>query len=275
MDYGLEDVCRILAVSKEQLRAMVHAGVCHPSGSGQDMRFGFQDLAALRSAKGLLDANISPTKLRDALRAVSAQLPAQRSVAGLRVLADGQDVLVSDGRTTWRPRSGQTVLSFARDDEGLPTAIRSIAPAPQQSPRVREAREEAQSLFEQALAVEEDDPHHAELLYAETLQRDPQLLDALVNLGRLAYQRKEYAVAIKLYGRALEGNSQDAVAHYNLAMALEDSRRSVDAVKHYQRALEIDERFAEAHFNLARLLERMGRTAQAIRHFSAYKRLTR
>ena len=70
----------------------------------------------LRTAKGLVAARIPTRRIRLALRRLRAQLPRGRSLAELRIAADGDRIVVSDGEATWSVDSGQTQLDFAVSD---------------------------------------------------------------------------------------------------------------------------------------------------------------
>ena len=61
----------------------------------------------------------------------------------------------------------------------------------------------------------------------------PALVDACVNLGRLAHEAGDAREAARLYHLALERSPEDPIVHFNLALALEDLRapeRALDAL---------------------------------------------
>ncbi len=145
------------------------------------------------------------------------------------------------------------------DSEGEPTGARALA----------------QRAFAQALAAEESEPASAIRAYRRALSRDPELVEAWVNLARLVHAAGRAKEAVSLYHEALKRSPDDAETHYNLAIALEDAAGPAAAVAHYQRALALDPSLADAHWNLAGLLEAAGRKAEALRHYRAYDRLTR
>src|SRR5439155_530683 len=81
-----------------------------------ELLFSFQDLVILRTAKGLVAARIPTRRIRRALRRLRTELPRGRSLAELRIAAEGDRIVVSDGESTWSPESDQMQLDFAISD---------------------------------------------------------------------------------------------------------------------------------------------------------------
>jgi tetratricopeptide (TPR) repeat protein len=207
--------------------------------------------------------------VRRALARLVRELPHDRPISGLRIFADGRDVAVRDGATSWQPETGQTLLEF--DVKELADKVAAIRDAP----RARQERSaQARRQLDQAIDLEEDDARAAARAYARALELDPELVDAYVNLGRLAHEAGDPHEALRLYAQALARAPDDALIHFNMAVALEDTQGTSPALSHYQRALELDPSFADAHYNLAGLYEQLGRETDALRHYHAYKKLT-
>ena len=133
---------------------------------------------------------------------------------------------------------------------------------------------QARERLDRAVELEDRDPMAACDLYAEALDLDPDLVDAYVNLGRLAHETDKAVEAVRLYQLALERAPDDPVIHFNLALAVDDLNGPDGARSHYERAIALDPEFADAHFNLASLCEKLGDGQAALRHYSAYRRLT-
>lgn len=274
--FGTAEVARILGTTPGRVRAMVRAGLGQPLLRGRALEFAFQDLVLLRTAHGLLKAEVPARRVRVALTELARQLPPERPLSGVRVYADGREVVARDGRAAWRPASGQVVFSFDVDDLARRAGVVALAQSRRKRPPspTPDHRREAANWFERGLSLEPEDVAAACTAYRRALECDPRLSDAYINLGRLAHEAGDIAEAARLYHLALECAPEDAIAHYNLALALEDLHNSHVAVAHYERAITIDPDFADAHFNLGRLLERLGRRTDAMRHLLAYKRLT-
>jgi len=267
------EVARIVGLSEARVRELVRAGLCRSERRGRRYAFGFQDLVVLRAAAGLLDRGVPLSRVRRALVALLAELPVDRPLSGLRIHADGRHVAVRDASGSWQPETGQTLLEFEVDEVD---EVAELVEAAQRDrkPSDNERRSLAQSEFETALALEDEDPGAAAEAYGRSLELDPGLVDAYVNLGRLALDAGDAARAAVICEHALQRGPDDPLIHFNLALALEDTRGPEAAAAQYERALAIDEDFAEAHFNLAGLCDQLGRKADAIRHYSAYQRLT-
>jgi tetratricopeptide (TPR) repeat protein len=263
-------VARILGLSASRVRGLVRAGLCRPARRGHVHAFRFQDVVVLRAAHELIARRVPASRVRRALAQLVRQLPEDRPLSGLRIFADGRHVAVRDGPTSWQPETGQVLLDFDVDE--LAGKVAAIHDAP----RVQaERRAQARHALDQAIDLEDDDARAAARAYARALELDPDLVDAYVNLGRLAHEAGDPREALRLYTEALERAPDDALIHFNMAVALEDTQGTSPAVRHYQRALELDPSFADAHYNLAGLYEQLGRETDALRHYHAYKKLTR
>src|SRR2546428_12296134 len=115
--YTSRDVARLLGLTVAQVRGFAREGFFTPGrGPRGELRFSFQDLVILRTAKGLVAARIPTRRIRRALRRLKAQLPRARSLAELHIAAEGDRIVVSDGVTTWSPESGQMQIDFAVSD---------------------------------------------------------------------------------------------------------------------------------------------------------------
>jgi tetratricopeptide (TPR) repeat protein len=263
------EVARILGLAPARIRELVRSGLCRPARRGRGLRFGFQDVVVLRAAHELIGKRVPAARVRRALARLARELPEDRPVSGLRIFADGRNVAVRDGATAWQPETGQVLLDF--DVAELADKVAAIRDAP----RAQEARRDrARHELDRAIELEDDDARAAERAYARALELDPDLVDAYVNLGRLAHEAGDPREALRLYAQALQRAPDDALIHFNMAVALEDTQGTSPAVSHYRRALELDPSFADAHYNLAGLYEQLGRETDALRHYHAYKKLT-
>jgi len=266
------DAARILGLSEARIREFVRSGLCRPARDGRRYAFTFQELVVLRTAAGLLAKDVPLARVRRALASLVSEIPPERPLSGLRIFADGKRVAVRDGGTAWEPETGQTLLDFGVDE--LAERVTELRADAEHAQTDGDIHAQALVEFERGLDLEDDDPGGACGAYGKALELDPDLVDAWVNLGRIAHQAGSAGEAVRLYHHALERSPDDPVIHFNLALALEDARGAAPAASHYEKALELDPSFADAHFNLAALCEKLGRKADALRHYHAYKKLT-
>jgi len=263
MSYTVREVSAMLGLSAAQIRSFASKGFLQPErGPRGELRFGFHDLVILRTAGELAAANVPQRKVRRVLQRLREQLPAERSLTGVRIAADGDRVVVSDGAAVWNPESGQVLFDFSVDELADRTSV------------IPRATDEVEELYDVACEVEMSSPAQAREVYERLLELDPDHVDAHVNLGRLLHEEGAPAAAEKHYRRALELDPDHEIAAFNLGVALEDVGRFKDAIDAYLRALELDPQNADGHFNLAGLYERRGEKAAALRHLKTYRRLT-
>jgi len=114
---------------------------------------------------------------------------------------------------------------------------------------------------------------HAEMLWTDTLQKNPDCWMAHNNLGNLLFQAGHVDKAIAHYRTALQIKPNYEEAHYNLGNALFREGYVDEAIAQFQTALQIKPDYAEAHNNLGNALLQKGRVDEAIAHFqTAYQR---
>ena len=283
MGYTAEDVAKLLGVTVRRVQALVRAGALAPTrdGDGQT-HFTFQDVVLLRTAHGLVEARIPPTRVRRALEKLKQQLPEGRPLTGVAIAAEGNRIVVRDGGARWNPESGQVLFDFRVDQaaDGAPALTdfkrRVAEPPPPTDEGDTQLRAADGDEWYQVGCQREDegDGDGAVAAYRRAVAADGEHADAHVNLGRLLHERGDTDEAVRLYRQALAARPGDPVAAFNLGVALEDLEQLPEAVDAYTQAVTADPRAADAHYNLAGVYERMGDRAAAIRHLRAYKQLT-
>ncbi|MGH7116717.1 MAG: tetratricopeptide repeat protein, partial [Stellaceae bacterium] len=107
----------------------------------------------------------------------------------------------------------------------------------------------------------------AEVLYRAVLERDPDHVRALFNLGLVRIRQGALDDAIGLFGKALRRQPDFAEAHNALGIALRLSNRLEEALAHYREALALRPDYAEVENNIGQVLRALGRTAEAIGHY--------
>lgn len=262
----------MLGLSTAQIRSYATQGFLTPElAADGELRFGFQDLILLRTAGELASANIPQRKVRRVLERLRDQLPAGRSLTGVRIAADGDRVVVRDGEAVWNPESGQSLFDFAVADiaaKTAPFALRAVEQA-----REREETLRADDWFDLACELELSSIEEAKEAYERALKLDPRHPDAHVNLGRLLHEQGAPAAAEEHYRKAIAAKPDHDTAWFNLGVALEDLGHVRDATEAYRRAIALDDNNADAHYNLAGLCEKKGDKQAALRHLKTYARL--
>lgn len=205
------------------------------------------------------------------MKALRRQLPEGRSLAAVRVTADGRNVVVQDGGARWQPDTGQVLLDFEVRD-----LARKLAPIVRSAARVRDPVPlDAESWYRWGCDLEDGAPKEAREAYRRALLVDPHHGGANLNIGRIFHETGDVRGAEFHYRLALNSPEHGALAQFNLGVALEDQGLSDEALFAYARAISLDPGLADAHYNASRLLEGLGKKADALRHLAAYKRLTR
>lgn len=279
--YSVRDVERVLRLSAGTTRGLIKAGFVKPArGARREYRFSFQDLIVLRAARALMQAKVSPRRIRRSLENLRGRLPASIPLSRLAIGAVGDHVVVRDGEKRWQADSGQYLLALDMilQDGVLQLAERESAsaapdPDPAAVPAAAAEPAPARDWFAEALTLETGYPEAALNAYRHAVNADPHNAAAWTNLGRLLHERGRTREADEVYARALARVGPDPLLLFNQGVLLEDVGKSSAALAAYERALEGDPSLADCHYNLARLYEALGKPQRAIRHLGQYRRL--
>jgi tetratricopeptide (TPR) repeat protein len=270
--YSASDVARLFSLAASRLRYWDRTGFLSPSGRrGRRRCYTFQDLVGVRAAKALIDAGVPLQRVRRSVDSLRSLLPkVTRPLTELRVLADGNSVVVRDAQGRFDPSTGQGVLDFElnqlRDD-----VVRTLQRHGELDPKKRTAYE----LYLEGCRLDEDESTfaQAEDMYRRATELDPELANALTNLGNVRFRRGFPADAEGLYKKALAIDADQPEAYYNLGFLYYERGDAKAAVPCFARAVETDPAFADAHFNLAMALEEVGQRPSAKKHWQIYLQL--
>jgi tetratricopeptide (TPR) repeat protein len=266
--FTTREIARLTGLTQRRVRRCVHAGFLTPGrGPSRHFEYSLADLLVLRATKGLLAARLGPRRIALLVGELRRQLGAGRDVQSLKIKVEGDQVVVSDGRSEWRADSGQLLLRFD------PTTGRGgVLPLDPEDAATAAARA-AYMAVSRGLALERRSPEEAKAAYAEALRLEPNFVAALVNLGRLLHEEKDYAAAEKHYQAALRIDPHEATAAFNLAVLAEDRHERGLAIRRYQQALLVAPNLVEAHRALSRLYAETGNRPAARRHSRLYRGL--
>jgi tetratricopeptide (TPR) repeat protein len=110
-------------------------------------------------------------------------------------------------------------------------------------------------------------------LYEAILALEPAHAPALINLGTIYYNMRQFDLAEALYRRATVADPDYALAFFDLGNVLDEMHHLDEATVAYQKAVALLPQYADAHYNLALAYERQGQKRRALRHWLAYVRL--
>ena len=134
---------------------------------------------------------------------------------------------------------------------------------------------EVQNMFVRAVQLEETPatvPQAMEM-YRNILNLRPGHAQALINLGTIHYNLREFSEAEQMYRAATISDPEYALAFFDLGNVLDEMQRLSEATAAYQKAVTLVPYYADAHYNLALSYERQGQRRRALRHWLAYVRL--
>jgi len=289
--FSLSETARILELPATRLRALARAGFLAPQrGPIGPLSFGFQDLLLLRTTRGLVEAGVPMRRIRQMWASLRQQLAAE-PLTSITVHADGDEIVATDGASSWRPDSGQVLLNFetselveraadmpasgrrrnaTRADLAVVADAGSVA---DEAAPAAERRLSAEEWYEIGCELETSDPARARDAYEHALALDPLMADAHVNLGRVLHVAGEPGRAEPHYRQAVKLDPDDPTPHFNLGVLFEEVGRKEEAVLAYRQAIVRDPDFADAHCNLGLLLESLGRRQEAFRHLMTARQL--
>ncbi len=274
--YSVQDVERVLRLSRGTIRGLVQVGFVKPSrGARGEYRFSFQDLIVLRAARALIDAKVPRRRILRALDDLRRHLPDEVPLSGLSISAVGEQVVVREGRNQFQAHDGQYLLGLDVEvEQGELRVVECKPPEGAPTSVAASARPQEKSWFARALELETSDAAAALRAYERAAKESPADVSVWSNWGRLLHEQGRMADAERIYRRAQDACEPDAVLMFNFGVLLEDLGRSGPALDAYMLAIGSDPTLADCHYNLARLYEAAGKVQHAIRHLGQYRRLT-
>jgi tetratricopeptide (TPR) repeat protein len=271
--YSVQDVERVLHLSRSTIRGLVDAGFVNPErGTRREYRFSFQDMIVMRTARALIEAKVPRKRIRHSLEDLREHLPHTMPLSGLSICAVGDRVVVRDGKHRWQADNGQYLLGLdVMQENGILQMVerRQTVSEPDSAPEAKSAEQ----WFEEALSLEDADARAARKAYEQAVQLDAQHVASWINWGRLLHEHGATAEAERVYRRAIDQCGQDPLLMFNHGVLLEDLGNTGAALRAYHAAIEEDPDLADCHYNLARLYQALGQPQHAIRHFGQYRRL--
>jgi tetratricopeptide (TPR) repeat protein len=263
--YCRQDVLRILHLHARQLLAWERAGLIAPAE-----HYTFEDLGQLRTLRDL------QATTRISAKSIRASVDAMQRVGGVRnplmetsAVRRGSRLAFRHGGALVDPLTQQLAFDFAASSGRQLTVVPAGGHAP-----LRQAAE-VQEMFLRAVRMEESPATIPEAIeiYESILEIKPSHAPALINLGTIHYNRREYELAEGFYRRATIADPDYALAFFDLGNVLDELQHLDEAASAYQKAVALVPQYADAHYNLALAYERQGHRRRALRHWLTYVRL--
>ncbi len=265
--YSRAETRRLLKITERQLQSWERQKLVAPSET-----YGFKELLALRTLIKLRSSRVPPLTLRRALQALVAKLrDIEDPLTQLKIYAHGKRIRVEvDGRAM-DAESGQLLLNFDQGELNrlLEFRVRDSGAAE------RDRRVSAEQWFQRGLELEHSGSPAEEVIeaYQKALELDPTSAGALVNLGTIHFNARNWKEAERYYTLALQADPDYALAHFDLANLYDERGDRVKALDHYQAALRVSPHYADAHYNLALLYQGSNQPMKAVRHWTEYLKL--
>ncbi len=262
--YSRGEVRRILGIRENRLKSWEAQGWV----AALEV-YGFHDLLVLRTLQGLRQSRVRAERIGQALAALWDKLRRTGNpLRELKLVCEGRKIVVLIDGQKMEPVSGQLLLDFDAAELNRLLAF----PQEQRSRGAAGRDSEAEYWFRNGLELERTGAPFEDIIqaYQRAVDLDPASAGALVNLGTVHFDRRDWDQAERCYGRALEVEPRFALAHFNLGNLYDERNDAERAQAHYEKALELTPDYADAHYNLALLCQRHGLLWKAVRHWKAY-----
>jgi tetratricopeptide (TPR) repeat protein len=266
-EYTREEARRLVGISDRLLKSWEEQKLLphHPV-------YSFRELLALRTLVKLRKDRVPVPQIRRALTALKKKLAhVENPLTELKLYVDGKRIRVEIDGKPMEAESGQLILNFDQVE------LRRMLEFPAKDPALeeRERRAQAERWFQRGLELEQTGSPIENVVeaYEKAIELDPNSAGALVNLGTIHFNGRDFARAKKYYEKALEVDPEYALAHFDLANLYDERGERNKAMEHYQAALRIAPNYADAHYNLALLYQGSNQTMRAVQHWTTYLKL--
>lgn len=265
--FSREEARRLLRISEKQLKSWEKQKLVAPSAA-----YGFRELLALRTLIRLRQNRVPPLRIRRAIQALTETLSGiENPLTELKLYADGKRVRVEIGGRAMEAASGQLLLDF--DPAELSRLLEFRA---KESPNAeRDQRQSAERWFQRGLDLEQTGAPAEQVIeaYQKAVELDPNSAGALVNLGTIYFNARQWNEAERFYTQAIEVDPDYSLAHFDLANLCDERGDHARALEHYLTALRLSPGYGDAHYNIALLYQSMRQPMKAVRHWIAYLKL--
>ncbi|MHB8302528.1 MAG: tetratricopeptide repeat protein [Acidobacteriaceae bacterium] len=262
--YNRQDVLRILQVSARQLQGWERVGLIDVLET-----YSFEQLSQLRKLRLLSSQRIRSSRIYASVAAMQRASGMTNPLLEAGMVSAGSRVVFRHQGAIYDPLSRQLVFDFDAHSSSPQCTIAGV----EASRRFCESQ--AADLFYQAVRMEDDQAALRRVieLYTAAIDLNPRHAAALINLGTIYYNQRQYLQAEELYRRATIADPNYALAFFDLGNALDELQRLMEAIEAYRAAIRLVPKYADAHYNLALAYERIGEHRKALPHWMTYTRL--
>ncbi len=263
--YSRQDVLRILHLHARQLVAWERAELISTSED-----YSFEALSQLRKLRDLqAGARISAKNIRASVNAMQRVAGMRNPLSEASFVRRGSRLSFRHGGALMDPVTQQLAFDF---ETSPARQLRVVGACGDNAAR---QAAEVQEMFLRAVRLEESTATtlQAMEIYESILAIRPAHAPALINLGTIHYNLRQYEAAERFYRSATEADPEYALAFFDLGNVLDEMQRLPEATAAYQRAVALVPQYADAHYNLALSYERQGQRRRALGHWLAYVRL--
>ena len=114
--YTLRELTRLLRLTPKRLQQLQRLGVLRDEAGG----YRFRELVAARVAAGLLERGATVRRVREALEGARRMAPeAEAPLSELRLVVQGERIVVEQDRMRFDPRTGQGLLDLGVGEPGV------------------------------------------------------------------------------------------------------------------------------------------------------------
>jgi tetratricopeptide (TPR) repeat protein len=266
-EFSREEARRLVDVTERQLKSWERQKLLAPREA-----FGFKEILALRTLLKLRRNRVPPAQIRRALAALSRTLRhVEDPLTQLKIYAAGKKIRVEVEGGAMEAESGQLLLNFNQGELNRLLEFR----VKEDLSAERDRRAGAERWFQRGLELEHTGApvEHVIEAYQKALELDRQSAGALVNLGTIHFNARNWKEAERCYLEALNADPAYALAHFDIANLYDERGDRAKALEHYQAALRLSPQYADAHYNIALLYQGSNEPMKAVRHWSAYLKL--
>jgi len=168
---------------------------------------------------GLRNSKISPVQIRKAVHAMRKHFREfENPLTEVKIYSKGKKIEVQfAGDKKMEAISGQLILNLTQAEISKLLAFPNKADESKAAQKMK-ARREAEHWFEKGLDLEQTGASAEEVIaaYEKAAEIDPTSAGALVNLGTVYFNGRDWRRADEYYRKAVEVDPEYALAHFNL-----------------------------------------------------------